>query len=83
MLMMSSFLCATINLGRKKSTGMEPQEISPRSIHMQGIKSVLINVTENKLKRKWSHSVFRRRSLFGAFQCEGITSLKLNYGSIH
>ena len=28
------------------------QEISPRSIPMQGIKSVLINVTENELKRK-------------------------------
>ena len=28
------------------------QEISPRSIPMQGIKSVLINVTENELKHK-------------------------------
>ena len=28
------------------------QEISPRSIPMQGIKSVLINGTENELKRK-------------------------------
>ena len=28
------------------------QEISTRSIPMQGIKSVLINVTENELKRK-------------------------------
>ena len=28
------------------------QEISPRSIPMQGIKSVLINATENELKRK-------------------------------
>ena len=28
------------------------QEISPRSIPMQGIKSVLINVTENELKRR-------------------------------
>ena len=28
------------------------QEILPRSIPMQGIKSVLINVTENELKRK-------------------------------
>ena len=28
------------------------QEISPRSINMQGIKSVLINATENELKHK-------------------------------
>ena len=28
------------------------KEISPRSIPMQGIKSVLINATENELKRK-------------------------------
>ena len=28
------------------------QEISPRSIPMQGIKSVVINATENELKRK-------------------------------
>ena len=28
------------------------QGISPRSIPMQGIKSVLINATENELKRK-------------------------------
>ena len=28
------------------------QEISPRSIPMQGIKSILINVTENELKHK-------------------------------
>ena len=39
--------------GRSGSQGkVAVQEISPSSILMQGIKSVLINVTENELKRK-------------------------------
>ena len=38
---------------RSGSQGKVPvQEISPRSIPMQGIKSVLINVTEKELKRR-------------------------------
>ena len=38
---------------RSRSKGkVAVQEISPRSIPMQGIKSVLVNATENELKRK-------------------------------
>ena len=38
---------------RSGSQGKVPvQEISPRSIPMQGMKSVLIKATENELKRK-------------------------------
>ena len=45
------------NIEQKKSrSGSQGKvivkDISSRSIPMQGIKSVLINVTENKLKRK-------------------------------
>ena len=29
MLMTSCFVCATLNLGRKKSTGTEPKELLP------------------------------------------------------
>ena len=44
-----------VTLKRKWSGSQEKvtiKEISSRSIPMQGIKPVLINVTENKLKRR-------------------------------
>ena len=42
MLMTSSFLCATLDLGRKKSTGTEPKVISLMLFHSAHIPKIVV-----------------------------------------